>query len=171
MTSDAVVAISQIVGTVLIGITLVYLAVQVRQNTTALKSSAFLAISGSMVSTMEVWATHPDVAPLLLRAEGGLDGLSPDDRVRFGFLMMMAFRRAESIIVQRHLGLIGPSLTEGFERSALSVLHSKGARQWWGASKVAFSGLFSTWIDEKLASNLPQPIHAGLGLGNPKEKI
>jgi len=169
MSWDAVVAISQIVGTVMIGITLIYLAVQVRQNTTALKSSAFLSISGSMVSTMEVWATHPDVAPLLLRAEGGLDGLSPDDRVRFGFLMMMAFRRAESIIVQRHLGLIGASLTEGFERSALSVLHSKGARQWWGASKGAFSGLFSTWIDENLSSNLPRPIHAGLGLGNSKE--
>jgi hypothetical protein len=169
MTWDAIGAISQVAGTVTIVITLFYLAVQVRQNTAALKSSAFLAISQSMVSTMEVWATHPNVAPLLLRAEGGLDGLSPEDRVRFGFLMMMAFRRAETIIVQRHLGLIGHSLTEGFERSALSVLHSMGARQWWDVSKGAFSGLFSTWVDEKLASNLPQPIHAGLGRGNPKE--
>lgn len=170
MTWDAVDAISQVVGTLMIGITLIYLAVQVRQNTTALRSSAFLAISQSMVSTMEVWGTHPDVAPLLLRAEAGLDGLSPDDRVRFGFLMMMAFRRAETIIVQRHLGLIDGSLTEGFERSALSVLHSRGARQWWGASRNAFSGLFAAWVDEHLSSSLPQPIHAGLGLGGPREQ-
>lgn len=170
MTWDAVDAISQVVGTLMIGITLVYLAVQVRQNTIALRSSAFLAISQSMVSTMEVWGTQPDVAPLLRRAEAGLDGLSPDDRVRFGFLMMMAFRRAETIIVQRHLGLIDESLTEGFERSALSVLHSRGARQWWAASRNAFSGLFAAWVDENLSSGLPQPIHAGLGRGNPKEQ-
>jgi len=77
----------------------------------------------------------------------------------------MAFRRIETVVVQRHLGFIDRELTEGFERSALSVLHSKGVRLWWDASKGAFSNLFSAWVDEKLASNLPRPIHAGLGLG------
>jgi hypothetical protein len=78
--------------------------------------------------------------------------------------MMMAFRRVETVVVQRHLGFIDRELTEGFERSALSALHAKGVRQWWDTSKGAFSNLFSAWVDEKLASNLPRPIHAGLGL-------
>ncbi|HEY2711190.1 MAG TPA: hypothetical protein VGI60_01650 [Chthoniobacterales bacterium] len=149
----------------MVGITLIYLAVQLRQNTSALKSSTSLAISTLMGSTMEVWATHSDLAPLLIKAQAGLDQLSPDERARFRFLMMMAFRRVETIIVQRHLGFIDPELTEGFERSALSALHSKGVRQWWDASQGAFSNLFSGWVDENLGSNLPRPIHAGLGLG------
>ena len=41
MNWEAVGAISQIVGAVLVGITLVYLAIQLRQNTSALKSSTF----------------------------------------------------------------------------------------------------------------------------------
>jgi hypothetical protein len=96
MNWEAVGAISQIVGAVLVGITLIYLAVQLRQNTSALKSSTFLAISTLMGSTMEVWATHSDLAPLLIKAQAGLDELSPDERARFGFLMMMAFRRVET---------------------------------------------------------------------------
>jgi len=143
MNWEAIGAISQIVGAVLVGITLIYLAVQLRQNTSALKSSAFLAISTLMGSTMEVWATHPDLAPLLIKAQAGLDELSPDERARFGFL----------------------------ERSALSALHAKGVRQWWDASKGAFSNLFSAWVDEKLASNLPRPIHAGLGLGASRNEV
>ena len=170
MNWEAVGAISQIVGAVLVGITLIYLAVQLRQNTSALKSSAFLAISTLMGSTMEVWATHSDLAPLLMKAQAGLAELSPDERARFGFLMMMAFRRVETVVVQRHLGFIDHELTEGFERSALSALHAKGVRQWWDASKGAFSNLFSAWVDEKLASNLPRPIHAGLGLGVSKNE-
>ena len=75
---------------------------------------------------MEVWATHSDLAPLLIKAQAGLDQLSPDERARFGFVMMMAYRRVETVVVQRHLGFIDRELTEGFERSALSVLHSKG---------------------------------------------
>src|SRR5882757_5081042 len=145
MNWEAIGAISQIVGAVLVGITLIYLAVQLRKNTSALKSSAFLAISTLMGSTMEVWATHSDLAPLLIKAQAGLDELSPDERARFGFLMMMAFRRVETVVVQRHLGFIDRELTEGFERSALSALHAKGVRQWWDASKGAFSNLFSAW--------------------------
>ena len=49
MNWEAVGAISQIVGTVLVGITLIYLAIQLRQSTSALKSSTFLAISALMV--------------------------------------------------------------------------------------------------------------------------
>ena len=171
MNWEAVGAISQIVGTVLVGITLIYLAIQLRQNTSALKSSTFLAISALMGSTMEIWATHPDLTPLLIKAQAGLDKLSPDERARFGFVMMMAYRRVETVVVQRHLGSIDPELTEGFERSALSVLHSKGVRQWWDASKDAFSNVFAAWVDEKIASNLPRPIHAGFGLDVSKNTV
>lgn len=171
MNWEAVGAISQIVGAVFVGITLIYLAAQLRQNTSALKSSAFLAVSTLMGSTMEVWATHSDLPPLLIKAQAGLDELSPDERARFGFMMMMTYRRLETVVVQRHLGFIDLELTEGFERSALSALRSKGVRQWWDGSKDAFSNLFSAWVDEKLASNLPRPIHAGLGLGDSKNEV
>src|SRR5437016_13773775 len=153
MNWEAVGAISQIVGAVLVGITLIYLAVQLRQNTSALKSSAFLAISTLMGSTMEVWATHSDLAPLLIKAQSGLDELSPDERARFGFLMMMAFRRVETVVVRRRLGFIENESTEGFERSALSALHAKGVRQWWDARRRAHGATFSAWVDETLASN------------------
>jgi hypothetical protein len=165
MNWDAVGAIGQVIGAVLVGITLIYFSLQLRQNTSAMKSSTFLAISTLMGSTMEVLATDSDLAPLLIKAQSGLDDLSATERARFGFLMMMAMRRVEAVVVQRHLGLIDPELTEGFERSALSAIGSKGPRQWWDGSKGAFSNLFAAWVDEKLASDQPRPIHAGFGLG------
>jgi len=164
MNWEAVGAIGEIIGAISVAVTLIFLALELRQSTSALKSSTFLAISTLMGSTMEVWASHADLAPLLTKAQAGLDGLSLDERARFGFLMTMAFRRIETVVIQRHLGFIGPELTEGFERSGLSVLRTKGVRQWWETSKGAFSSLFSAWVDEHIDSNLPQPIHAGLGL-------
>ena len=164
MNWDAIGAVGQVVGALLVGITLVYLAVQLRQNTAAMKSSTFQSISTLMGASMEVLASHSDLAPLLIKAQAGLDSLSASERVRFGFLMMMAFRRIETVVVQRHLGAIDPELTDGFERSALSALRSPGARQWWETAKSGFSRLFSTWVDARLASDLPPAMHAGLGL-------
>ena len=73
MNWEAIGAISQIVGAVLVGITLIYLAVQLRQNTSALKSSTFLSVSTLMGSNMEIFATHSDIAPLFIKAQAGLD--------------------------------------------------------------------------------------------------
>jgi len=164
MNWDAISAIGQVVGAVLVGITLIYLAIQLRQNTAAMKSSTFLSVSTLMGSNMEIFATHGDIAPLFIKAQAGLDALTSAERVRFGFLMMMAFRRVETVVVQRHLGAIDPELTHGFERSAMSALRSPGTRQWWDTAKGGFSDLFSTWVDHQLSAELPQAMHAGLGL-------
>ena len=164
MNWQAIEAIGQVVGAVLVGVTLIYLAIQMRQNTAALKSSTFLSVSTLMGSNMEIFAIHADFAPLFIKAQAGLDALSAAERVRFGFLMMMSFRRVETVVVQRHLGAIDADLTHGFERSALSALRAPGTRQWWETAKGGFSDLFSTWIDQQLAADLPQAMHAGLGL-------
>jgi hypothetical protein len=164
MNWDAVGAIGQVAGVVMVGISLVYLAIQLRQNTAAMKSSTFLAVSTQMGSNMELFASLPDVAPLLIKAQAGLDALSAAERVRFGFLMMRAFRNVETVVVQRHFGAIDPELTLGFERSAMSALRSPGTRQWWETAKGGFSDLFSTWVDRQLAADLPPAMHAGLGL-------
>jgi hypothetical protein len=164
MNWDAIAAIGQVAGAVLVGVTLVYLAIQLRQNTAALKSSTFLSVSTLMGSNMEIFATHADLAPLFIKAQAGLDALSAAERVRFGFLMMMAFRRVETVVVQRHLGAIDEELTRGFERSALSALRAPGARQWWETARSGFSDLFSAWVDRQLTAELPQAMHAGLGL-------
>ncbi|HEY2345768.1 MAG TPA: hypothetical protein VGH80_07785 [Xanthomonadaceae bacterium] len=169
MNWDAISAIGQVAGAVLVGVTLVYLAVQMRQNTAAMKSSTFLTVSTLMGSNMEIFATHADIAPLFIKAQAGLDALSAAERVRFGFLMMMAFRRVETVVVQRHLGTIDPELTHGFERSALSALRAPGTRQWWETARGGFSDLFSAWVDRQLAEELPQAMHAGLGLEVPGE--
>jgi hypothetical protein len=164
MNWEAISAIGQIVGAVLVGITLIYLALQLRQNTASLRSSTFQAISTTMGLTMEILTTHPDLAPLLMKAHAGLDVLAPVERVRFGFLKMMAMRRVETVVVQRHFGFIEPEFTAGFERSALSVMAMPGAREWWATSRAAFSDLFARWLDEQIAANPQPPMHAGLGL-------
>ena len=170
MNWEAVSAIGQVAGALLVGVSLVYLAIQLRQNTAAMKSQTFLSVSTQMGSTMEILASLPDAAPLLIKAEAGLDALTAEERARFGFLMMMAFRRIETVVVQRHLGAIDQELTLGFERSAMSGLRSRGAREWWELGKGGFSEIFSRWVDQQLAATLPPAMHAGLGLKVSDEK-
>jgi len=164
MNWDAIGAVGEFIGAILVGATLIYLAFQLRQNTKALTSSTFQAVSSNMASNMEFFAGDPTISALLVQAQDGLGELKAEERARFGYVMAMAFRRIETVFVQRSLGFIDARLTEGFERSAISAFSSGGVREWWEASKRAFSDDFSSWIDQQLATNPIKPIHAGLGL-------
>jgi len=61
--------------------------------------------------TMEVWAYPLDLAPLLIKAQAGLTYFLLTKRARFGFLMMMAFRPVDTVVVQRHLVSFDRELT------------------------------------------------------------
>jgi len=143
--------------------TLVYLAAQVRQNTRALRSSTFQGISEQMANNVEPIVVHPEVAALLLKGTAGLDGLTPEGRLRFQSILVMSFRRMEAVYVQAQLGSIDSDLTLGFERSMLSLLYSVGGAEWWSTAKVTFTSSFSAHVDSWLAENDSPDAHPSLG--------
>ena len=150
--------------------TLAYLAIQIRQNTRALRSSTFQEISTDMSLSSEAIATHPELSSLIVKGADGLANLTPEERHRYNLAYLMIFRRLESVYVQRRLGSIEQELTEGFERSALSTIGSGGGAEWWQSAKLAFSTSFVAHVDEKLASGSLPVVHSELqpSPGRPK---
>ena len=62
MNWDAIGAVGEFIGAILVGATLIYLAFQLRQNTKALTSSTFQAVSSNMASNMEFFASDPTIS-------------------------------------------------------------------------------------------------------------
>jgi hypothetical protein len=143
--------------------TLAYLAVQVRQNTRALRSSTFQGIAEDMSRTTEAIATHPELSALMVKASSGLEHLTPEERVRYDFAFLMVFRRLEAVYVQAQLGSIEQEMTTGFENSAIPTLLGPGGSEWWKQAKSGFSARFSAHVDAQLASGNLQNIHPNLG--------
>ena len=143
--------------------TLAYLAVQVRQNTRALRSSTFQEISNDMSVSSEAICTHPDLSAVMVKSSESLATLTPEERMRHSFFLLMTFRRLESVFIQRQLGFVGSELTGGFERSVVSVIASGGGAEWWESAKPAFSATFVAYVDDTLDSEQFPRIHPGIG--------
>ena len=142
--------------------TLAYLAIQVRQNTRALRASTFQEISTAMSLTSEAIATHPDLVSLVFKGAEGLANLTPEELHRYNLTLLMIFRRLESVYVQRTLGSITAELTGGFERSGISSIASGGGAEWWETAKPAFAASFVAYIDEKLAAGSLPVVHPAI---------
>ena len=79
--------------------------------------------------------------------------------LRYHSFFLSIFRRHESVFVQGRLGSIGPELTEGFERSALSSIVSGGGTEWWKRTKPVFTASFVAYVDKRLAPERLPSLH------------
>ena len=143
--------------------TLGYLALQLKQNTKALRSQTFQQSSMDMSLTANAISSDGDLAAIVVKASDSLDDLSPEDRLRFHFWMVVALRRFEAIYVQSIYGSIDRVRIEGFERSILTLISSGGPAEWWKTAKTAFSSDFVEYADKQLSTNtFNKPIHPGM---------
>jgi hypothetical protein len=108
MTIQDLGSIGELIAAVATIATLAYLAVQVRQNTRALRSSTFQQISMDMSLAGDAIARSSDLAAIIIKASAGLSALTPEERVRYHFYLVMTFRRLEAIYVQ---GILPPELS------------------------------------------------------------
>ena len=155
--------LGELVAAIATVLTLGYLAIQLRQNTRALRSQTFQQSSMDMSLTANAISSDGELAEIVVKASNGIGVLSPEERVRFHFWMLVAIRRFEAIYVQGVYGSIDPIRIEGFERSIITLLSSGGPLEWWESSKSAFSSDFVQYADEKIATkDYVEPLYPGM---------
>ncbi|MDQ6780088.1 MAG: hypothetical protein M3Z37_02905, partial [Candidatus Eremiobacteraeota bacterium] len=71
----------------------------------------------------------------------------------------MAIRRFEGVYFQRKLGLVDSAISDGFERSHLSILASNSGQAWWADGKKIFNSGFAAYIDEQLSNGDQANLH------------
>jgi len=159
MTSEQVVAISQSVAAVGVILSLVFLAIQLRQNTRAVRASSIQNLVQSLSDTAEFNVDNEYLVPIMLKANTQPESLTGEERARLHFWFVMAFRRFEGVYFQRKLGLVDSAITDGFERSHLSILASKSGQTWWADGKTIFNSGFVAYIDEQLSKGDQVNLH------------
>lgn len=163
MTLDQIVAISQAVAAVGVILSLVFLAIQLRQNTMAVRSSSIQNLVQSLSDTAQVNVDNEYLVPIMLKARTDPQGLTEEERARLHFWFIMSIRRFEGVYFQRKLGLVDSAIIDGFERSHLSIIASRSGRAWWAEGKKIFNSGFVAYIDERLGEGELADLHPVLG--------
>jgi len=159
MNWEALGAIANLLAAVGVIATLIYLAIQIRQNTKAVRSSSIQNLVQSFSTTAQAAVENEYIIPLLLKANAGSEALTQEERARVHFWFIMTFRRFEGVYLQRDLGIVDAEVIDGFERSHIAILASKSAQQWWTDSKEIFNSGFVSYLEELLKKGPPKALH------------
>jgi hypothetical protein len=150
--------IGEFVAAVAVVLSLIYLAVQIRQNTRQIdENTASLRVMSAdeTLRSFSHYRDHiirdPDIADLYLRGARSLRDLDTRDRLRFTQLASELFHTYQGVY-RRSRSLDESELWEYVAGTGtlLPVLRQPGIREWWSGAKEEFTEGFVSEIESLL---------------------
>ncbi len=158
MNWEAFATIAEVISAIAVVVTLIYLTVQLKQNTRALKSATIDSLNTAMVSNIEFFVANNDVLELMIKTDSG-EPLTELEKSRYYYLLLMLVRRFEGFYFQRTLGFVDPQMIAGFEHSLLSIIGRN--KDWWNQAKLVLSPDFISYVENEIAKKIPDAVHPG----------
>ena len=151
MNWDAVSAIGEWVGTIIVIITLIYLARQVQLNTVTNRLAGITGIADAAREIHFTLAGDRDTARIFLVGMSNPDELDEIDRGRFELFMWGVLRQMESFHVQFEQGIINEAAMKAYARLSVDLIGSNKVMQEHWQDSTDYSPAFKFWIDEQVA--------------------
>jgi hypothetical protein len=142
MNWDAISAISELVGATAVMITFIYLAVQIRQNTTAVATSTYESVMTGFNDINIVVASNPALASLLDRGCQNPTTLKTADVVQFNFLLRCYANQWWKLFKLHKRGSLPAAEWSIFAREAAQFMNQPGCRPF-RAQNALFADLYT----------------------------
>ena len=140
MNLDILGNIGEFVGAVGVIISLVYLSVQLRQNTKALRASSYQEISHNSRELLELLILDGEMAEIFTRGrEGGVEVLTPVERVRWHAMLLAIFRHWDNLFYQYRNQMLERELWKSYQHVIRGYMAEVGFQEWWSEQRDGFS--------------------------------
>lgn len=127
-------------------VTLIYLAMQIRQNTMATKADSYQAVVTSTAEWSREISLNEEMCDILNRGAVDYASLNGVERTRFNLAMSSYFRNMENLHQKFITGAVDASLWTGWANRTHAFINSPGTRAWWELNASAFSADFGAFI-------------------------
>jgi hypothetical protein len=160
--------ISQTLGSAAVIASLIFVGVQIRQNTKVTRAESHHAVSEALNQVNLLWARNSEAASIWLAGMSDRRALTPQDRWRFDAMLRAYLHVCETMYTQADLGAGDHGIVVAEEDGIKTVFSSDGVREWWGENPFGFSPGFRAYVEKLIAPRFPDSMtQGGLGIANP----
>ena len=145
---DAIGAIGEILGALAVVATLVYLTIQVRQNTTSVRVSSYQSVTSQFAELNRSVLESENVADIVFRGDRSPDELEELDYRRYSSYQSAWFRHYENLHFQYKLKMLPHSQWRSFRVLLGNRMLRPGVSAWWDASKAAYDKDFQVTVED-----------------------
>ena len=153
MTLNELGSLGEFMSGLAVVVTLIYLALQIRHNTRAVRSSMHQDMVESTLRIAESVSDNPDVGRIVLKANEDYDGLTKEEFVRFEAYAERVFGNFESVFYSYRNSMIEQDLWESWEASYLADISRTAMRRFWHEDRPMHLRDYMEFIDQFYLKN------------------
>jgi hypothetical protein len=151
MNWEMLTAIGQLAA-VCIGIpSLIYLAVQIREQTKERRQAAVNALTSQWGDLTKSFHDNGEFCAIYLRGVQSFDDLDAVSKLRFSSFLNRFLKNFEAIYFSHRDGVLGASLWGEVERTMSDVIAYPGVQQWWETRRHWHTEEFARVVDALIA--------------------
>lgn len=156
--------IGEFVGAIGVIVTLIYLAIQIRQNTAILRQQ-ILSVTGAAETecaahALDIYlatARDPQLANLIYKGVRSFESLSPEEQFRFSAYWHGSFMTHQNFYLQHQRGALTDRAWHSYSRNIDQYMRLAGVQQWWQhGARAVFDEQYQRYIDAKLPAQTPR---------------
>jgi len=139
--------IAQMVAAVILVLSVFYLALQVHQNTHAIRLSNFQAGSANWANVMGMMTSNEEITDIYRRGLIAHDTLNEIEQIRFRLLGMQILRVFSENFEHKREGAMRKARWEAAQRAHLEIMQTPGMQTVWSLRKHWFPDDFQIYMD------------------------
>ncbi|MGR8948207.1 MAG: hypothetical protein ACU84Q_09190 [Gammaproteobacteria bacterium] len=139
--------LGELIGAIAVVISLIYIAVQIRQNTWTVRASTEQAVFESAIDLDRIILTDPEFSRIWYLGRSSPDALDKEKARRFRRLMSMFYRNFENVYFQHKKGLVDDGIFERWGTIVSHVSRQPGAERWWEFHNEVLTEEFRKFIE------------------------
>ena len=151
MTLADIGSIGELIGAIAVILSLVYLAVQIRQNTEAVRIQTYQAIMDSSSRLGESLA-EPDVDRVYRKGRKDPDGCTDDEMAQFMLIAGQVVNLYEGLYLHHKSGAIDDDFFENRWKTFHRIMHQPGFRRMWERAGDYYATSFTEAVNDLMVS-------------------
>ena len=125
----------------------VFLAVELKKNTQAVRSNFYDSFANSNREFLEQLISNKDLGKLFEKGTQSWTRLNEDDKRTSNFMYIQLFRIWENLYYQNRMKVLEPWLWTSNKNTIISYFHSVGIQEWWEVRRQSFSKEFVEFLE------------------------
>jgi len=150
-------SIGEFVAAIATVATLVYLAIQIRSNTVAVRSAAAQSVHEAFASWYHLLAADSALAQLVTDGLRDYSSLSETDRARFVATFMAFLSNCQDAFIKWREGSLSPELWRGWELVMMNLVNAPGGKDFWDERGYCFGEEFQWHVENDIMKRDPHP--------------
>jgi hypothetical protein len=150
--------IGEFIGGIAVVVTLIYLALQIRQNTNAVLSNTQQSLFDNWADLSNRILEHPSVPlpQLMLKARDNREELDSEETLRFESLATRIFGMYETTFYHQQQGLLDEKFWRVYDSYYRDNLVGEGFQEFWRSHRSWFHEDFRKYVDSEVFPQEPE---------------